>query len=159
MAKIFNERMTAIVEGEFVVFLVGMRINKLWKIHKWLPVLMAMPKMLVELDKNPEMGFMSCETWFGRTIIVVQYWKSFELLEKYAKSKDSSHLPAWKSFNEKIGSNGDVGIWHETYLSKKGSYECIYNNMPKFGLGKVGDHLPAEGKLKSASGRIDRNDK
>ena len=159
MAKIFNERMTAIVEGEFVVFLVGMRINKLWKIHKWLPVLMAMPKMLVELDKNPEMGFMSCETWFGRTIIVVQYWKSFELLEKYAKSKDSSHLPAWKSFNEKIGSNGDVGIWHETYLSKKGSYECIYNNMPKFGLGKFGEHVPATGKLKSASGRIDRNDK
>jgi hypothetical protein len=118
MAKIFNERMTAIVEGEFVVFLVGMRINKLWKIHKWLPVLMAMPKMLVGLYKNPEMGFMSCETWFGRTIIVVQYWKSFELLEKYAKSKDSSHLPAWKSFNEKIGSNGNVGIWHETYLSK-----------------------------------------
>ena len=159
MAKIFNERMTAIVEGEFVVFLVGMRINKLWKIHKWLPVLMAMPKMLIELYKNPEMGFISCETWFGRTIIVVQYWKSFERLENYAKSKNSNHLPAWKSFNEKIGSNGDVGIWHETYLSKKGGYECIYNNMPKFGLGKVGDHLPAEGKLKSASGRIDRNDK
>jgi hypothetical protein len=157
MARIFNERMTAIVEGEFVVFLVGMRINKLWKIHKWIPVLMAMPKMLKELYKNPEIGFMSCETWFGRTIIVVQYWKSFELLEIYAKSKNSNHLPAWKSFNEKIGSNGDVGIWHETYLSKKGSYECIYNNMPKFGLGKVGDHVPAEGKLKSASGRIDDN--
>jgi len=157
MARIFNERMTAIVEGEFVVFLVGMRINKLWKIHKWLPVLMAMPKMLIELYKNPEMGFINCETWFGRTIIVVQYWKSFELLENYAKSKNSNHLPAWKSFNEKIGSNGDVGIWHETYLSKKGSYECIYNNMPKFGLGKVGDHVPAEGKLKSASGRIEDN--
>lgn len=157
MARIFNERMTAIVEGEFVVFLVGMRINKLWKIHKWLPVLMAMPKMLIELYKNPEMGFISCETWFGRTIIVVQYWKSFERLENYAKSKNSNHLPAWKSFNEKIGSNGDVGIWHETYLSKKGSYECIYNNMPKFGLGKVGDHVPAEGKLKSASGRIEDN--
>ena len=157
MARIFNERMTAIVEGEFVVFLVGMRINKLWKIHKWLPVLMAMPKMLIELYKNPKMGFISCETWFGRTIIVVQYWKSFELLENYAKSKNSNHLPAWKSFNEKIGSNGDVGIWHETYLSKKGSYECIYNNMPKFGLGKVGDHVPAEGKLKSASGRIEDN--
>jgi hypothetical protein len=43
------------------------------------------------------------------------------------------------------------------YLSKKGSYECIYNNMPKFGLGKVGDHVPAEGKLKSESGRIEDN--
>ena len=157
MAKISNERMTAVVEGEFVVFLVGMRINKLWKINKWLPVVMAMPKMLRELYQNPELGLISHESWFGRTIILVQYWKSFELLEKYAKSQNSNHLPAWKKFNDKVGSNGDVGIWHETYLSKRGSYECVYNNMPKFGLGKVGDHLPAKGKLNSASGRIEDN--
>jgi hypothetical protein len=157
MAKIFNERMTAVVEGEFVVFLVGMRINKLWKIHKWLPVVMAMPKMLRELYQNPELGLISHESWFGRTIILVQYWKSFEHLEKYSRNQNSNHLPAWASFNGNIGTNGDVGIWHETYLSNKGSYECIYNNMPQFGLGKVGDHVPAEGKLKSASGRIEDN--
>jgi hypothetical protein len=159
MAKIFNERMTAVVEGEFVVFLVGMRINKLWKIHKWLPVVMAMPKMLRELYQNPELGLISHESWFGRTIILVQYWKSFEHLEKYARNQNSNHLPAWASFNENIGTNGDVGIWHETYLSKKGSYECIYNNMPQFGLGKVRDHVPATGKRKSASGRIKDNEK
>ena len=159
MAKIFNERMTAVVEGEFVVFLVGMRINKLWKIHKWLPVVMAMPKMLRELYQNPEPGLISHESWFGRTIILVQYWKSFEHLEKYARNQNSNHLPAWASFNENIGTNGDVGIWHETYLSNKGSYECIYNNMPQFGLGKVGDHVPAMGKRKSASGRIKDNEK
>ena len=154
MPKIYSERMTADVDGEFVVFLIGMRINKLWKMHKWIPVFLAMPKMLKELYQNPELGFISYETWFGRTNIMVQYWKSFEHLEKYAKSKDLSHLPAWVNFNEKIASNGDVGIWHETYLSKKGSYECVYNNMPRFGLGKVGDHVPATGKLKSAIGRI-----
>jgi len=159
MAKIFNERMTAVVEGEFVVFLVGMRINKLWKIHKWLPVVKAMPKMLRELYQNPELGLISHESWFGRTIILVQYWKSFEHLEKYARNQNSNHLPEWASFNENIGTNGDVGIWHETYLSNKGSYECIYNNMPQFGLGKVGDHVPATGKRKSASGRIKDNEK
>lgn len=157
MDEIFKERMTADVDGEFVVFLIGMRINKPWKIHKWLPVSMAMPKMLNELYKNPEVGLINHESWFGRTTIMIQYWKSFEHLEKYAKSKDSSHLPAWAEFNKKIGSNGDVGIWHETYLSKKGGYECVYNNMPRFGLAKVGAHLPASGKLNSASERVKGN--
>ena len=46
MARILPERMTAEIEGDFVVFLIGMRINKPWKIHKWLPVFLAMPKML-----------------------------------------------------------------------------------------------------------------
>jgi hypothetical protein len=35
MAQIIKERMTAETNEEFVVFLVGMRINKLWKIHKF----------------------------------------------------------------------------------------------------------------------------
>ena len=38
MVEIVKERMTADVEGEFVVFLIGLRINKLWKIHKWLRI-------------------------------------------------------------------------------------------------------------------------
>jgi hypothetical protein len=157
MVEIHKERMTSEVSGDFVVFLIGMRVNKLWKIHKWLPVALAMPRMLKELYRNPHMGLISHEQWFGKTTIMIQYWKSFEHLENYAKNKDSSHLPAWAEFNKKIGSNGDVGIWHETYLAKKGSYECIYNNMPQFGLGKVGKHLPASGKLNSASSRI-KND-
>lgn len=154
MNKVFNERMTADVEGEFVVFLIGMRINSPWKIHKWLPVSMAMPKMINELYKNPDLGFITHESWFGRTTIMVQYWKSFEHLERYAKNKESHHLPAWASFNKNIGSNGDVGIWHETYLAKKGSYECVYNNMPRFGLAKLDGHMPASGKLNSARDRM-----
>ena len=158
MVEIFRERMTADVDDEFVVFLIGMRINKLWKIHKWLPVAMAMPRMLKELYANPELGFLSQESWFGRTTIMVQYWRSFDHLEAYAKNKDASHLPAWVDFNKKITSNGDVGIWHETYLSRKGDYESVYNNMPLFGLGKVGNHVPATGKLNSARDRIRSND-
>ena len=157
MSGIFSERMTVSMEGEFVVFLIGMRINNLWKIHKWLPVFMSMPKMLNELYSNPEMGFISQESWFGRTTIMVQYWKSFEHLENYARNKESNHLPAWSKFNEKISASGEVGIWHETYLSKPGNFECIYNNMPRFGLGKVGNHVPAKGNFKSARERINKN--
>jgi hypothetical protein len=34
MAQIFKQKMTAEIEGEFVVFLIGARINKPWKIHE-----------------------------------------------------------------------------------------------------------------------------
>jgi hypothetical protein len=146
--------MTADVDGEFVVFLIGLRINRLWKLHKWLPITHAMSKMLDELYQTPELGFVSHESWIGRTTIMVQYWESFEKLEAYAKNKSSQHLPAWTDFNRKVGSNGDVGIWHETYLSQKGKYECVYNNMPEFGLAKLGKHVPATGQFKTADSRV-----
>lgn len=147
-------RMTAKMNGSFVVFLIGMRINKPWKISKWWPVASAMPKMIRELMQNKEMGFLHAESWFGRTTIMLQYWESFEKLEAYAKSKDAVHLPAWQQFNKNVGSNGDVGIWHETYLIEKGNYECIYNNMPAFGLGKAGELIEAKGNYHNARDRV-----
>src|SRR3954466_2003114 len=151
MAQVIRQRMTARIKGDFVVFIIGMRINRPWKMHKWMPVFFAMPKMLKELAKKPESGFLGAETSIG---VIVQYWKSFEHLEAYAKDRDGLHYPAWKAFNTKIKSSGDVGIWHETYLVKSGNYECIYNNMPAHGLGKVGELLPISGKLEFAAGRV-----
>ena len=59
MASIIDRRVTAHVQGDFVVFLIGMRINKLWKPHKWLPSLRTMPRMLKELEAAPtEHGFL-----------------------------------------------------------------------------------------------------
>jgi hypothetical protein len=106
------QRMTAEIDGDFVVFLIGMRINKPWKVHKWLPVFLAMPRMLKELRLRPESGFLGCTMGFP---VIVQYWRSFEHLESYARSKDLAHWPAWVAFNKNVGgSRGDVGIWHET---------------------------------------------
>lgn len=154
MTQIRAERVAAVTDEEFVVFLIGMRINKLWKIHKWLPVGLAMGRMLKELHKNPELGFLGVESAFGRTIIMMQYWRSFEHLERYAKDKSHEHLPAWKAFNKAVGSNGDVGIWHETYRVRPGDYECIYNNMPPFGLGNATQLVPAVDLRNTASGRM-----
>jgi Domain of unknown function (DUF4188) len=151
---IIKERMTAKMNDSFVVFMIGMRINKFWKIHKWWPVAMAMPKMIKELMANKKLGFISAESWFGRITIMLQYWESFEKLEAYARNKDAHHLPAWQEFNKRIKSNGDVGIWHETYIIPKGSYECIYNNMPRFGLGKAGELIPAKGNYHNAKDRV-----
>jgi hypothetical protein len=151
---IIPERLTAEIDGDFVIFLIGMRINKFWKIHKWIPVFFSMPRMIKELATTPDSGFLSYEMWFGRTTIMVQYWRSKDQLLAYATNKDAEHLPAWKAFNQSIGSTGDVGIWHETYLIGPGSYENIYANMPSFGLGKAGALMPASGKRHSASERF-----
>ena len=154
MADIFEKRMTGELHGDFVLFLIGLRFNRLWKIHKWLPVVRSMPRMIRELAVDRESGFLGCEMWFGRTTIIVQYWRTFDQLESYAKNNSAEHLPAWAAFNRNVGSNGDVGIWHETFLVREGAYECVYNNMPRFGLAKVGEHMPATGKRQTAAGRM-----
>ena len=153
---IVAQRMTAQADGEFCVFLIGMRVNRWWKVHKWWPVAMAMPRMLKELAAHPEIGCLGGHQWVGNPTILVQYWKSFEALDNYAKSRDHKHLPAWSAFNRAVGSNGDIGIWHETYRVGPGNYEVIYNNMPPFGLGKVTRLIPASGRHETAAGRMVR---
>jgi len=154
MTEIIQKRMTADMDEEFVVFLIGMRVNKPWKIHRWLPVAMAMGRMLNELMAQDNSDLLHAESWGGRTTIMVQYWRSFEALEAYAKNPDQNHLPAWGKFNKLISSNGDVGIWHETYSIKPGNFEVVYNNMPAFGLGKATQLAPASGRRKSARDRM-----
>ncbi len=155
MAEIIAQRMTAEIEGDFVVFLIGMRINKLWKINKWLPIFMAMPKMLIELAQHKEMGMLGARTHLGlRNTMVVQYWRSFDHLAAYAGNRNAAHFPAWMAFNKHVSSNGDVGIWHETYHVAAGQHESVYNNMPAYGLGAAGTLVPAVGHKSTAMGRI-----
>jgi hypothetical protein len=143
MATVIQKRVTGRLSGDFVVFLIGMRVNRWWKVHRWPRVAAAMPRMVRELTAKPELGFLGAQAWFGRTTIMVQYWRSMDALFAYAKSRDAEHLPAWRSFNKLVGTNGDVGIWHETYRVRPGDYESVYVNMVPFGLGKVGELAPA----------------
>jgi hypothetical protein len=155
MAEVRAGRCTAEIDGDFVVFLIGMRINRFWKPHKWLPVAAAMPRMLAELARTPDLGLLHARTHFGfPNIMVVQYWRSFAHLHRYATDRALAHLPAWKAFNHAIASNGDVGTWHETYLIGAREHESVYNNMPAFGLGLAGRLVPAQGHKASAKGRL-----
>ena len=152
MPQIYAQKMAAEMEGEFVVLLIGMRINKPWKIHKWLPVFLAMPRMLKELEAHPELGLLGYQMSPG---IIVQYWRSFEQLEAYARGRGYAHLPAWADFYRRVNvTSGDVGIWHETYRIAPGQYEAVYGGMPAFGLGKVGRLVPATGHHDTARGRM-----
>jgi hypothetical protein len=151
MAKVIAERMSVRRQGGLVVFVIGMRVNSWWKVHKWLPVMLAMPRMLRELYKNPDSGFLGAQFSLGS---VIQYWSSTEKLFAYAKDRSAEHYPAWASFNRKVGTDGSVGIWHETYVVPAGQFECIYVNMPRVGLGQFSELVPARGKLSRASGRL-----
>jgi hypothetical protein len=155
LPELIEERVCAEVDGEVVVFLIGMRINKLWKFWKWLPVAGAMPRMLKELAANPDLGMLSARGHFGlRNLMVLQYWKSAEHLQAFAHSPNKAHLPAWQAFNKNIGSGGDVGIWHETFVVPAGHAESLYVNMPRYGLGLAGAIFPAKGARATAAKRL-----
>ena len=154
MVEVERGRWTAQIEGDFVVFLIGMRVNRPLRVRSWLPVFTAMPRMLAELRRRPEAGLL------GATLalapggpMVVQYWRSFEHLERYARDPDAEHLPAWRRFNRAARGTGDVGIWHETFRVREGEYEAIYGDMPRIGLAAVGEHRPL-GSTTTAATRI-----
>jgi len=156
---IISERVTADIEGEFVVFRIGMRINRFWKVHKWAPVFLAMPRMLRELEADPDSGLLGYQRNLGvRNHSLCMYWRSFEDLHEYARDPDQEHLPAWHEYNRDVGASGDVGIWHETFLIRDSDYEAVYNNMPPFGLGTVFERVPASGHRETAAERLGRTE-
>ena len=159
MAVVRSGRMTAAPGGSFVVFLIGMRVNSLWKVHRWLPVFVAMPRMLRELARNDDVGLLGYRTrWGGRNVELVQYWRSFDELRTYARERDAEHLPAWADYNRTFGSDGAVGVWHETYVVDGARCEAVYRNMPFHGLAKATTAVPAEGRRRTAAGRLGRTD-
>lgn len=145
-------RFAAVPTGEVTVFLTGMRINKWWRVGQWLPVLLAMPRMLNHLANHPESGFLGQEAWYGRTTILISYWRSPEDLFAFALDNDAPHRSRWTLFRRRTGDNGAVGIWNETYTT--GDREAIYANMPEFGLGKAIGTVPVDDSMASARSRI-----
>lgn len=155
--------MYAEVPGEIVVFALGMRINRWWKVWRWRPVLMEMPPMLREQASDPTIGPLSVRPVFGfRNIGVLQHWQTAEHLHTDAHQAGGAHLGAKRRFNKKIGTSDDVGIWHETYVVPAGHSNSVFVNMPRYGLGVAGTLHPAKGaraiaRKRPASTRSDRS--
>ena len=129
-------------DGELVVFLIGMTINKPWRPDLWWPVFRGMPRMLRELHEAEDSGLLGHRLLLeGRNPTLIQYWDSLEKLYTYAAERDAEHWPAWRAFNRRAAaSGGAVGIWHETYLSRYA--ETIYVDTPELGLAKVTERVP-----------------
>lgn len=159
--QIFNGRYSAQLDGDFVVFLIGARVNSFRKLLKLKWIGDANNAMYKVLAEKPEYGMLGRESFtrnFFRESINITYWRSYEHLERFARSKDDPHLEAWRRFNQEIASDGSFGIWHETYVVKAESYECIYSNMPVFGLAKAGTHVQVKGRKHTARERLTGED-
>lgn len=155
MTDIIDDQVTAELDGGFVVFRLGLRINTLWKVHEWLPILRAGRAMLGEVDANPDTGLLAYDTRFGfRDLEIVQFWRSFEDLRAYALDPEFSHAPSMQSTLERMRETDDVGIWHELYVIDEESYETVYYNAPPTGLGKAGTIHATDGTRRTAAGRL-----
>jgi hypothetical protein len=96
---------------------------------------------------------------------LIQYWRSFEDLEKFAREPSDPHLAAWKKFHRAVGADGTpsparggwTGIWHETFIVQPDQCETVYGNMPAFGLGAAVEHTEAVGRRQTARLRLSAN--
>jgi hypothetical protein len=154
--EVIPGRRTADAPDGTVVFLIGVRLNRPARVRSWWPVVQAMPKMLAELGRHPELGLLSARTyWSGRVVQTVQYWRSAEALNDYATAPDLAHLPAWREFNRAVKDNGDVGVFHETFVLGS-AWETVYVNMPgSFGLGGATENVPVGRRGDRALHRLD----
>src|SRR5947209_1572003 len=89
MAEVAGRRMTAEIDGDFVVFLIGARLNnKLRMVRSVLDLggrRRGMKAMLDYLVERPEKGLLASEMGIPT---IVQYWRSFEHLEGFAPHLD-----------------------------------------------------------------------
>jgi hypothetical protein len=142
MADVAGRRMMAEIEGDFVVFLIGARFNSKLQVARAFLDLggrRGMRHMLDYLAARPEKGLLAYEMGLPT---IVQYWRSFDHLEAFARDQDDPHLEIWRQYWRRVGRSDRTGIWHETYLVRAGEYEAIYGNMPPHGLGKAGRLIP-----------------
>jgi hypothetical protein len=152
MAEVRQGRWTAKLDGDFVVFIIGARLNsKLQALSALIDLggRRSMNHMLKCLTEHPEKGLLGYEN-MGFTVI--QYWRSFEHLEAFAKNTDDPHLDVWRSYWRRVGKSTRAGIWHETYLVRAGEYEAIYGNMPPHGLGRRPRSCPLRSQWAHAGG-------
>ena len=154
MARTIPTRTTHSYDGELVVFLIGMRFNQPWRVGSWLPVFLAMPRMLTELSKDSASGLLGFRLTIGAGgPVVVQYWNSQEKLYAYASAPTSEHRPAWTAFNTRARkAAGAVGIWHETYQVDRA--ETMYVGMPAFGLAAATAAVPVGTRADRAVDRM-----
>lgn len=158
--SVVRGRKMAKIDGDFVVFHIGARPNRhIDGFMKWMGD--AMGEMLKELEHCPELGCLGGESFVGPTgTLLVQYWRSLEELNAYARNSTNKHSSPWAKLMKKGRESPDYGFWHESFLVKDGNYESIYVNCPPLMLGNchAADLVQIEGANTSAAGRAGKSD-
>lgn len=143
MSRVLEGRLAAEIEGDFVIYINGFRLNKLRAFLKWFTAGRKIAKMFEALAEDPDSGFLGYQPALQglRGGGSIQYWRSLEALQRFAHDPDDMHVPAWKWVNENLA-NGEVGFWAEIYLIEDGNFETFYRDMPPKGLGSITELVP-----------------
>jgi len=149
-------RWTAELDGDFVVFLIGAMVHDPVAAPEAARLLMAMAEMLDEVEADPSHGLLGYtrhgEPGHG---LIVQYWRSFDDLERYARNPGARHAPVWRAWNRLAADErSGAGIWHETFKVAAGDYEAVYQNVPVMGLQNAGRPLTVTEARDSARARL-----
>jgi Domain of unknown function (DUF4188) len=161
---VLRGRYAAEIEGDFCVFHIGLTVNTKIPAKEIAQVGRSFQSMLSELEADPEKyGFYGAENFVAGNIsaggtLAVQFWRSQEHVNAYARDHMSKHFPAmlWSSKYVKV--SPDVGFWHEGFTVRAGEYEGIYVNCPQMLLGKAGRVVRAIGRKRTALGRLGLSD-
>jgi Domain of unknown function (DUF4188) len=131
---------------DLVVIYLGMRVNTLTGIKT---LAGFGPKISDAVAARPD-GLLLHESiiYSLRHIGMRQYWRNFESLELWARSKP--HLAWWQDF---LRDSGGTGFWHETYF-RRGGMEAVYVDMhARTGLAAFAPLEAARGAMFSARKR------
>jgi hypothetical protein len=128
-------------EEPVAVLLIGIKVNRWRSPARWMPVMFSMPGMIKELTRDPDSGLLGYRMLWGPRmgeVMLVQYWRKAGDIRAFAHDAQRLHRPAQGRFWDRyLKSVGAVGIWHEMFSLRAGAYQCLYGDMPAFGLGAV----------------------
>lgn len=160
---IIHEQYSARCTGDFVVFLIGIRPNSAFPLTKsFADVGKAFQDMIAELEADRTLGYMGGDAYVGAndrksTVMTVQYWRSYEALQKWTHTKMGVHVKTMLEYMKQDRIEGLNGIWHETYKIRDGEYESIYAHMPPIGLALATQAID-EPKANNGPGRMARRE-
>lgn len=164
MAEILEGRWTAEVDGDFVVFLIGAQVRNPFRARRALPLLGQMRGMLADLERDRvagiDRGFLGYQSHgVGPIGVIVQYWRSFDDLERFARAPGERHAEVWRAWYRAAQHRSRAaGIWHESFAVRAGQYEAVYQGTPVMGLLKAGRPQRITHRTLTARDRLRRTD-
>lgn len=155
MSTIFPGRYTASATQPLVLFAIGMRINRLHAIHRWLRPTINTVRLWRHMQWVRPKGYLGGYLYlYWRGVGMTQYWQDFDSLVAFSHDASQPHVAAWQQLAKLTRHDQTFGYWHETYLVAPGTSEAIYGSMPRFGLAAATAHVPVGARTDSAPARL-----
>ncbi len=152
---VLRGRRTHVRDREVAVFLIGLRVNRWWKVRHWWPSFVAFPRMMKALEEKPQGYLGGYLAWTRNGIMYVQYWNSVKELYSFASDSSTIHPKTWRGYFDRAkAAPGATGIWHETFVVQPGGTESVYDDMPLMGLAAATESIEVTPRGDTARQRL-----